>query len=206
MSSSIRLLLADDHQIVRMGLRTVCHLEPDMKVVAEAGTADEAVAAHANSSPDVTLLDLRMPGGGLEAMKRILSASPAARVLVLTTSDLEEDIHRAIAAGAAGYVLKSMPPADLADAIRAVHGGDRWIPDEIARRLKDRESSGELSAREREVLLLLAKGLTNPEIGTALSIAHSTVKVHVAHILEKLQVAGRTEAAAEAIKRGLISG
>ena len=131
----IHLLLADDHAIVRMGLKAVFELEPDLSVAAEASTADEALAAWRRVRPDVTLLDLRMPGGGLEALRRILMEDPAARVLILTTSGMEEDIHRTLHAGAKGYVLKCIPPEELAEAVRAIHAGGRWIPDDIARTL-----------------------------------------------------------------------
>jgi DNA-binding NarL/FixJ family response regulator len=201
----IRILLADDHHMVRMGLKTILHLEPDIRVVAEAATAEETVAAQAVAHPDVTLLDLRMPGGGLEALRRIRETSPASRVLVITTSELEEDIHRALSAGASGYILKSVMPAELATAIRAIHAGGTWIPEAIARKLADRASSPDLSLRELEVLRLLVKGLTNPELAAALGISLSTAKAHVARILEKLGVVARSEAAAEAYRRGLLS-
>ncbi len=204
MKTRIKLLLADDHAIVRMGLKTVFELEPDLQVIAEAATADEAVAAYTQSKPDVTLLDLRMPGTGIEALKRIRASNQHARILILTTSDLEEDIHRALAAGASGYAMKSIAPETLADAIRAVHAGERWVPQEIARKLADRTATAELSPRETEVLHLLIKGLTNPEIATALEISFGTAKAHIRAILAKLQVADRTEAAAEAYRRGLV--
>lgn len=200
----IRILLADDHHMVRMGLKTILHLEPDLRVVAEAATAAETIAAHADARPDVTLLDLRMPGGGIEALRQIRAQTPQARVLIITTSELEEDIHRALTAGANGYILKSVLPAELATAIRAIHAGGTWIPDAIARKLADRAASPDLSPREREVLHLLVKGLTNPEVATALGISLSTAKAHVASILEKLGVAARSEAAAEAYRRGLL--
>ena len=200
----IRILLADDHRIVRMGLKTVFSLESDLEVVAEAASADEAVAAHALEKPDVTLLDLRMPGGGQEALRRILASSPDARVLILTTSELEEDIHRALQAGARGYALKSIAPEELADAIRALHAGGTWIPDDIARSFAARESSAPLSPREMEVLNLIIKGLTNPEICAALGISLGTAKAHVRNILAKLEVSDRTEAASEAHRRGLL--
>jgi two-component system NarL family response regulator len=203
-AKAIRLLIADDHRLVRIGLKTVLALEPDLEVVAEAATAEEAVAAHTHAHPDVTLLDLRMPGGGQEALRQILAATPEARVLILTTSETEEDIHRALQAGASGYALKSIAPEELAKAIRALHAGSRWIPDEIARAYATRSSSPELSPRELEVLRLLIKGLTNPEIGAALSISFGTVKAHVRNILAKLEVSDRTEAATEAYRRGLL--
>lgn len=204
MNTRIRLLLADDHAIVRMGLRAVFELEGDLEVIAEAATADEAVVAHASARPDVTLLDLRMPGGGLEALRRILGHSPRSRVLMVTSSDLEEDIHRALAAGASGYVLKSIAPEELANAIRGVHAGARWVPAEVARKLADRAATPDLSPREMEVLHLVVKGLTNPEIAEALDISLGTAKAHLRAILAKLQVADRTEAASEALRRGLI--
>lgn len=203
-AAPIRILLADDHHMVRMGLRTILHLEPDLRVVAEAATAAETIATHATARPDVTLLDLRMPGGGIEALRLIRQQSPRARVLVITTSELEEDIHRALTAAASGYILKSVLPAELATAIRSVHAGGTWIPDVIARKLADRAASPELSPRESEVLRLLVKGLTNPEIAAALGISLGTAKAHVGHILEKLGVAARSEAAAEAYRRGLL--
>ncbi len=204
MKPRIRILLADDHAIVRMGLKTVFELEADLQVVAEAATADETVAAHGACKPDITLLDLRMPGSGLEALRRIRAQSPRARILVLTTSELEEDIHRALSDGASGYALKSIPPEELAGAIRAVHAGGRWVPADIARKLADRASAPDLSPREREVLDLVIKGLTNPEIATALGISFGTAKAHIRAILAKLQVSDRTEAAAEACRRGLV--
>ena len=200
----IRLLIADDHYIVRMGLKTVLQLDPGLRVVAEASTAEEAVEAALAARPDVTLLDLRMPGGGLEALRRLREQWPGARVLVLTTSEMEEDAHRALAGGAGGYLLKSVPPEELAAAIRAVHGGGRWVPDAIARKLAERASNPDLSPREIEVLRLVIKGLSNQDIAAALRISHSTAKVHVALILEKLNVATRAEASSEALRRGLV--
>jgi DNA-binding NarL/FixJ family response regulator len=187
-----------------MGLKTVFSLEPDLDVVAEAATADEAVAARAKAHPDVTLLDLRMPGGGLDALRRIILAEPKARVIILTTSEMEEDIHRALSCGASGYVLKSIAPEELAEAIRAVHAGARWIPDDIARTLAARETGADLSPRELEVLHLVIKGMTNPEICAALGISLGTAKAHIRNILAKLQVSDRTEAATAAHRRGLL--
>jgi two-component system NarL family response regulator len=204
MSDLIQVLLADDHRIVRMGLRAVLGLEPDIKIIGEACNANETVAQWAKLRPDVALLDLRMPGGGIEAIARILTQSPGARILVLTTSELEEDIHRALRGGAKGYALKDIEPEQLAEAIRTVHRGGTWLPKEIERALSDRDSGAELSPREVEVLHLLIKGLTNPEICALLGISLGTVKAHIRNILSKLQVGDRTEAAAEAYRRGLI--
>ncbi|MEI6714242.1 MAG: response regulator transcription factor [Verrucomicrobiota bacterium] len=205
MSRAIRVLLVDDHQIVRMGLRTVFSLEPDLEVIGEASFADEAVEVYTKLLPDVTLMDLRMPGGGMNALRRIRELNPEAKVLVLSTSEREEDMHLAVESGAVGYALKSIPPEELAEAIRVVFGGGTWVPAEVARKLAQRQASPDLSPREMEVLQLLVKGLTNPEIGAVLAISRSTIKVHVTHILEKLGVADRTEAAAEAFRRGLLS-
>ncbi|MEY5024766.1 MAG: hypothetical protein RLZZ244_294 [Verrucomicrobiota bacterium] len=204
MSQPIRLLIVDDHQIVRMGLRALLQLEADLEVVAEAGDSEAALRAFHQHRPDVTLLDLRMPGGGLETLKQIRQHSPEARTLLLTTSEKEEDVHACLRAGARGYAFKSMPPNALANAIRVIHGGGLWIPAEVARIDSNRKATPELSPRELEVLRLLVKGLTNPEIGELLAISRSTTKVHVAHILEKLGVADRTEAASEAFRRGLL--
>ena len=205
MSNPINVLLADDHVIVRMGLKAVFELENSIRVVAEASTAEEAIAAHKQFDPDVTLLDIRMPGGGIEALKSILKHSSSARVLVLTTSELEEDIHRVIKLGASGYAFKTTAPEQLTEAIHAVHAGARWTPEEVSRKLADRSDTEELSPRETEVLQLVLKGLTNPEIAEALSISLGTAKAHLRSILSKLQVSDRTEAAAEAYRRGLVS-
>jgi DNA-binding NarL/FixJ family response regulator len=201
---SIRLLIADDHHIVRMGLKAVLKLQGDLEVVAEAATADQAIAAWKHHRPDVTLLDLRMPGGGHTALAAIREASPRARALILTTSETEQDIHQALSHGASGYALKHIPPEELAEAIRVIHQGGTWIPDDIARSYAATASSPELTAREREVLLLIVKGLTNPDICAALNISLGTAKAHLRNILAKLEVSDRTEAAAEAYRRGLV--
>jgi two-component system, NarL family, response regulator len=205
MKRPIQVLLADDHFIVRMGLRAVFELDNEICVIAEAATAEETIATHAKTRPEVTLLDLHMPGGGLEALKAILSHKPDAKVLILTTSNLEEDIHRALSAGACGYVLKTTASEDLSQAIIAVHSGKRWLPEDLARKLADRNATEELSTRETEVLHLVAKGLTNPEIAEVLQFSLGTAKAHLRSILAKLQVTDRTEAAAEAYRRGLVS-
>jgi DNA-binding NarL/FixJ family response regulator len=205
MKRPIQVLLADDHFIVRMGLRAVFELDNEIRVIAEAATAEETIAIHAKIKPEVTLLDLRMPGGGIVALKSILSHQPDAKVLILTTSDLEEDIHRALSAGAYGYVLKTTASEDLSLAIIAVHSGKRWLPEDLVRKLAGRNDTEELSPREAEVLLLVVKGLTNPEIAEVLQFSLGTAKAHLRSILAKLQVTDRTEAAAEAYRRGLVS-
>ena len=204
MKPPIRLLIADDHTIVRMGLRAFFELETQLQIVGEASSAQETISVHAALKPDVTLLDLRMPGGGIEALKNILGTCPDARVLILTTSDLEEDIYRALRAGASGYALKSTDPERLTEAICAIHAGARWLPEEVTRTLADRESGKELSPREIEVLRLVVKGLTNPEISEALQISLGTTKAHLRSILDKLQVSDRTEATSEAHRRGIL--
>jgi DNA-binding NarL/FixJ family response regulator len=204
MSDAIRILIADDHRIVRMGLKTVFSLEPDLEVIGEAGTAEETLAAWESLRPDVTLLDLRMPGNGLEVLRQLRAKEPRARVLVLTTSEMEEDIHRALRSGARGYVLKGIAPEELAEAIRSIHQGGNWIPEDIARTMSAREECADLSPRELEVLRLLIKGLTNPDICALLGISLGTVKIHIRNILAKLQVSDRTEAASEAYRRGLV--
>ncbi len=204
MTAKIRILIADDHAIVRMGLKAVFAFESHIDVVAEAGTAAETLAAFERHCPDVVLLDLRMPGDGLVALNSILQHTPSARVLVLTTSELEEDIHRALNAGARGYALKSAPPENLMEAIEVVYAGGRWLPLEVSRKLAERAASEELSARELEVLSLVVKGLTNAEIAAALQISLGTAKAHLRAIISKLQVSDRTEATAEAYRRGLI--
>lgn len=151
-AAPIRILIADDHHLVRMGLKTILHLEPDLRVVAEAATALETVAACASARPDITLLDLRMPGGGIEALRQLRALSPPARVLIITTSDLEEDIHRALTAGANGYILKSVLPEELATAIRAIHAGRAWIPeDDRAQARGPRGHPRPLAARARSL-------------------------------------------------------
>ncbi len=204
MNRAIRILIADDHRIVRMGLKTVFSLEPDLEVAGEAATAEETLAAWERLRPDVTLLDLRMPGSGLEVLRSLLAKEPQARVLVLTTSEMEEDIHRALRSGARGYALKGIAPEELAEAIRSIHQGGTWIPEEIARTMSAREECADLSPRELEVLQLLVKGLTNPDICALLGISLGTVKIHIRNILAKLQVSDRTEAASEAYRRGLV--
>jgi len=201
----IRILLVDDHQVVRIGLRSLIELQPDMTVVAEAAGGQEAVHAFARHHPDLTLMDLRMPGmSGIEATLAIRRAYPAARVLVLTTYDTDEDIYRALEAGAAGYLLKNTDGHTLLETIRAVHAGTYQLPAHISRRLAQRRAAPELSPRELEVLRLIVQGLSNKEIGAVLGLAENTVKNHVKMILDKLEVADRTQAATTAIRRGLV--
>ncbi len=202
--NKMRVLLVDDHLVVRMGLRSLLEVQPDMTVVAEVASGAEAIRAFAEHQPDITLMDLRMPGlSGAEATAAIRRKFPAARVLVLTTFDNDEDICRALEAGAAGYLLKNTDGGPLLETIRAVHAGTYCLPTEITTRLAQRRAAPGLSPRELEVLQLIVKGQSNKEIGATLGLAENTVKNHVKMILEKLDVADRTQAATTALQRGL---
>ena len=201
----IRVLVADDHFIVRIGLLSVVNTEPDMHVVGEAADGSQAVELFLKINPDVVLMDLRMPvKDGIEATKEIRGRQPDARILMLTTFDGDTDIHRAIQAGAQGYVLKSSTGDKLIPAVRAVAAGEKWIPKEVATRLASRKLFEELTPRELQVLQQMAKGLANKEIGDALNITGHTVKDHLKNILGKLRVADRTEAVTVALQRGII--
>jgi two-component system NarL family response regulator len=207
MPDPIRLLIVDDHKVVRVGLRTMIEAEPDLTVVAEAGDGPGALAAYAAHHPDVTLLDLRLPDvGGAELITRLRALDPAARIIILTSYDGDEDIFRAIEAGARGYLLKgSFPDGLLEQAIRSVHAGQRLIPPEVAQRLAARVAGPALTPREIAVLELVAQGLSNREIGTALSTSAGTVKTHLKHIYDKLGVGDRTAAALLAVERGIVN-
>jgi two-component system NarL family response regulator len=201
----IRVLIADDHPIVRDGLNAVINDQLDMEVVAEAANGNEAVDLAREHSPDVMLIDLRMPQlNGLEAIKAIHSDWPQARIIVLTTYDGDEDIYRALQAGAHAYLLKGMPRAELLDTIRAVHAGHKRIPTDIAVKLAERISASELTQRELEVLQHIVDGQSNKEIGKSLSITEGTVKAHVNNILGKLGVKDRTQAVTEGLRRGIV--
>jgi two-component system, NarL family, response regulator len=206
-ASKIRVLVVDDHSIVRVGLRTVINDEEDMEVVAEAGDGPGALAAYDAHRPDVTLLDLRMPDvSGAELITQIRGRDPEAKILVLTSYDGDEDIFRAVQAGARGYLLKgTLPDGILEEAIRSVHAGYRHLSGQVAERLADRLSAPSLTPREIAVLELVAKGLSNAEIGAALSVSAGTIKTHLKHIYPKLGVADRTAAALMAVQRGLVT-
>lgn len=202
---NIRILVADDHFIVRMGLVSLINTEADMEVVAEAADGAQVVDLFGKCKPDLVLMDLRMPvKDGIQATTEIRSQHPNARVLVLTTFDGDTDIHKALQAGAQGYVLKNSAGEKLIPAMRAVIAGQRWIPTEVASRLASRKLFEELTSREVQVLQLLAKGLANKQIGDVLNITEHTVKDHLKSILGKLHVADRTEAVTAAIQRGII--
>jgi two-component system NarL family response regulator len=205
--AKIRVLVVDDHKVVRVGIRAMIGVEPDMEVVGEAEDGPSAIAAHREHRPDITLIDLRLPGtSGADVISEIRKEDPQAKFIILTSYDAEEDIFRAIQAGAHGYLLKgTFPEGILEEAIRTVHAGRRVIPPEIADRLAHRLSVPALTPREIAVLELVAKGLSNREIGAALSTKPGTIKTHLERVYAKLGVGDRTAAALMAIERGLIT-
>jgi two-component system NarL family response regulator len=205
-SSTIRVLIADDHSIVRQGLATIINRDPEMTAIAQAENGQQAIDRFREYQPDVTLMDLRMPQvGGVEAIAAICAQFKSARIIVLTTYDGDEDIYRGLHSGAQGYLLKDAKPNELLNAIRTVHRGQQYIPPEVGAKLVQRLSNPELSERELEVLHSMAQGMSNQEIGAALSIGESTVKSHVNRILSKLGVSDRTQAVIVAVKRGIVS-
>ncbi len=210
MTDGIRLLIVDDHSVVREGLRAFLRLQDGIDVVGEAGGADEAITVASTSSPDVILLDLVMPGGdGVGAIRRLLDVVPGVRVLVLTSFADDAQIFAAIAAGAAGYLLKNIDPQALADGIRDVHAGRPALDPSVAARLMHRSGGlpvahGDLTARERDVLRLVVEGLANKQIAQRLGIGEKTIKTHVSRVLAKLGVEDRTQAAVLAIREGLV--
>jgi DNA-binding NarL/FixJ family response regulator len=201
----IRILVADDNFLVRLGLGAVLNAQSGMTVIAEAGNGRQAVELFRQHAPDIVLMDLRMPlMTGVQATRAIRSEYPGARIIVLTTYDGDEDIYRALQAGARAYLLKDVLREDLLAAIRAVHAGQRHIPPAVAARLAERLPLSDLTARELEVLALIVKGMSNSEIGAALTISTGTVKIHVNNILSKLGVSDRTQAATTALQRGIV--
>jgi two-component system NarL family response regulator len=201
----LRIMIADDHPVVRSGLITAIGRHSDMEVVAEARDGHEAVVKALAILPDVCLIDLRMPlMDGVDVIKRILESRPTAYLVVLTSYETREDVYRAIEAGAKGYVLKEAPIQEIIECIRAVARGQTWISSKVGAHLAKRISEHELTAREREVLRELSEGKSNKEIGVTFDITEATVKVHVTHILEKLNVSGRTEAMNAAVRRGIV--
>ena len=204
----IRILLVDDHPVVRHGLRGMLESEPDLTVVGEASSGDEGVRLAAELRPDLVLMDLRMPGGdGVQATGRIVAGTPGVRVVVLTTYESDRDILRAIEAGAGGFLLKDATPAELAEAVRAAARGETVLAPSVASALVRQVRSPAppaLSAREAEVLRLVARGLTNADIGRELFISEATVKTHLLRAFNKLDVADRTAAVTKAMSFGLI--
>ncbi|MDT3398943.1 response regulator transcription factor [Streptomyces sp. B1866] len=207
----ITILLADDHPVVREGLRGMLGAEPDLEVVGEASSGPQAEALSARLRPDIVLMDLRMPdGGGVESIARMTAAGLPCRVIVLTTYETDGDILRAVEAGAAGYLLKDLARAELADAVRAAARGETVLAPSVAARLVDRlrerPERPRLSERETAVLRLVAEGLTNADIGRRLFIGESTVKTHLLRIFGKLGVTDRTAAVTSAMRHGLLGG
>jgi two-component system, NarL family, response regulator len=204
-SKKIRVLIADDHCVVRKGLIAMISEEPDMEVVAEAETGREAVERFRAQKPDILLLDLRLPEmDGVDVVIAIRAEFLTARIVILTTFDRDEDIYRALRAGAKGYLLKDATFDEIVGCVRDVHAGKTSVPAAVATKLAERVGSPELTAREVEVLALLADGRSNKEIAAHLHVSEETVKTHVKHVLEKLGVVDRTQAAMVALKRGLI--
>jgi two-component system NarL family response regulator len=201
----IRVIVADDHPVVRMGLVTLINGQEDMKVVAEAQNGKEAVDLYKAHQPDVLLIDLRMPVmSGVDATVAIRKEFPDSKIVVLTTYDADEDIVRTLGAGAKGYLLKDAVGPEMLEAIRAVHAGQRRVAAAVGARLAERVTGSELTVRELEVLRLLARGGTNKDLAKALSISEGTVKGHVNNILSKLGVTDRTMAVTTALQRGII--
>ena len=201
----IRVLCVDDHPIVREGIGAVIATQEDIISVGEAGDGETAVVQYRQLKPDVVVMDLRMPGkGGVDAIIQIRKEFPEARIVVLTTYEGDEDIHRALEAGAQAYLLKDTVRKDLVQTIRDVHAGQRRISPAMATRLAEHTPRVSLSPRELEVLQLIAKGLRNKEIGAKLDIAEDTVKIHIKNIFGKLEVIDRTEAVVAASQRGFI--
>lgn len=205
MSACLRILVVDDHPILREGLTALIATQADLAVVGEAADGPQALEAYRQLTPDVVIMDLRLPGlSGPETIAAIREFDAAARVLVLSSFDSEEDIHRALQAGALGYLLKDMRRADLLEAIRAVASGSTAIPPEIEARVRERLAHVPLSPREIDVLRLVVRGLTNREIGTVLDISEHTVKIHVRSLMAKLGANDRTHAVTTALQQGVI--
>jgi DNA-binding NarL/FixJ family response regulator len=202
---TIRILIVDDHPIMRVGIAAIINAQGNMTVVGQAGTAAEAVRLFKETRPDLTLMDLRLPdASGVEAIRSIRAVAPDARVVVLTTYEGDEDIHQALAAGARGYLIKGMSHDALLQALRRVHAGQRFLPPVVTEALSTRAPGSHLSQREQEVLQLMFAGNSNREIAEKLQIKEATVKSHVSVILMRLNVTDRTQAVVEGLKRGLI--
>lgn len=201
----IRVLSIDDHPLVREGLAALINDQTDMRVVGQGSTGHEAIKLFRDLKPDVALMDLRLPDiSGIDAMVTILSEFPEARIIIVTSSEGDVEMQRALEGGAKGYLLKSMPPKEVLEAIRKVYAGKKAIPAEIAARLADHLSDEVLTAREIEILQQVAEGNRNRDIADRLFISEGTVKVHIKHIMEKLSANDRTQAITIAVRRGII--
>jgi len=201
----IRILVVDDHPIMRFGIAAIINSTPDMETVAQAGSGEDAIELYEEYLPDITLMDLQLPGmSGVDAIRAIMSRHPDARFVVLTTYEGDEDIHQALEAGARSYIIKGMPQVALVSALRRVRTGGRFLPSPVSRALSSRTPNSDLSSREREVLKLIVKGRNNKDIAIELGITEATVKCHVGVILSRLNVSDRTQAAVAALQRGLV--
>jgi two-component system, NarL family, response regulator len=203
--SAIRVIIVDDHPVVRFGIAAIIGLQPDMTVAGEAGSGEEACKLCDQRAADIVLMDLRLPKmSGVEAIHALRAKHPQLRFIVLTTYDGDEDIHRALEAGAQAYLLKAMSHSELANAIRTVHAGSKYIPESISKSLASRPPRSDLSGRELQFLELIVRGRSNKEIGDALGISEATVKWHVNVILSRLDVTDRTQATVTALQRGIV--
>ena len=204
-AEKIKVMVVDDHPLMRVGVSSIINARRDMIVVAQTGSGEDAISLFAQHKPDVTLMDLRLPGmSGVDSIQAIRGRWPGAKFVVLTTYEGDEDIHRALEAGARGYIIKGMPYQTLIDALIRVHTGGRFLPAPVTKALESRTPNSDLSSREREVLRHMVDGKTNKEIANLLGITEATVKCHVSTILMRLNANDRTQAVVTALQRGLV--